>query len=160
MCEEASALVNEVTWGKIADKVICTMGVGDGRLMESIMQLRPRGDGGRDQHRPDVRDRGDPLLTWLTLLEKQVVGTIFGSANIRYDIPHLLRLYRPRPAGSRRNGHPTYKLEDVNAGYADMLAARTSGASCSTSRSRGTSRAVSRGQGRADRGRVPPTLVR
>jgi Zn-dependent alcohol dehydrogenase len=28
--EEATALVNEVTWGKNADKVICTMGVGDG----------------------------------------------------------------------------------------------------------------------------------
>ena len=32
-------LINEVTWGKNADKVICAMGVGDGRLMESIMQL-------------------------------------------------------------------------------------------------------------------------
>ena len=28
--EEATPLVNEVTWGKNADKVICTMGVGDG----------------------------------------------------------------------------------------------------------------------------------
>ncbi len=37
--EEALPLVNEVTWGKNAEKVICTMGVGDGRLMETIMQL-------------------------------------------------------------------------------------------------------------------------
>ena len=28
------------------------------------------------------------------MLEKQVVGSIFGSANIRSDIPKLLELYR------------------------------------------------------------------
>ncbi len=30
----------------------------------------------------------------LTLMEKQIVGSIFGSANIHYDIPQLLQLYR------------------------------------------------------------------
>ena len=30
----------------------------------------------------------------LTLMEKQVVGSLFGSGNPRYDIPKLLGLYR------------------------------------------------------------------
>ena len=63
-------------------------------------------------------------LTWLTLLEKQVVGTIFGSANIRYDIPHLLRLYDQGQLDLDGMVTRTYKLEDVNAGYADMLAGK------------------------------------
>ena len=30
----------------------------------------------------------------LTIMEKQIVGSLFGSANIRSDIPKLLKLYR------------------------------------------------------------------
>ena len=45
-------------------------------------------------------------LTWVTLLEKQIVGTIFGSANIRYDIPHLLELYDQGQLDLDRHGHP------------------------------------------------------
>ena len=60
-------------------------------------------------------------LTWLTLLEKQIVGTIFGSANIRYDIPHLLRLYDQGQLDLDTMVTRTYKLEEVNQGYADML---------------------------------------
>jgi len=123
--EEATALVNEVTWGKNADKVICTMGVGDGRLMESIMQLTAKG--GRvvvTNIHPMAETEVTLSLTWLTLLEKQVVGTIFGSANIRYDIPHLLRLYEQGQLDLDGMVTQTYKLEDVNTGYADMLAGK------------------------------------
>jgi NDMA-dependent alcohol dehydrogenase len=120
--DEALGLVNEVTWGKNADKVICTMGVGDGRLMETIMQLTAKG--GRvvvTNIHPMSETDVTLSLTWLTLLEKQVVGTIFGSANIRYDIPHLLRLYDQGQLDLDSMVTQTYKLEDVNLGYADML---------------------------------------
>jgi len=63
-------------------------------------------------------------LTWLTLLEKQVVGSIFGSANMRYDIPHLLRLYEQGQLDLDGMITNTYALEDVNLGYADMLAGK------------------------------------
>jgi S-(hydroxymethyl)glutathione dehydrogenase/alcohol dehydrogenase len=120
--EDALTLVNEVTWGKNADKVICTMGVGDGRLMETIMQLTAkRGRVVVTNIHPMAETDVTLSLTWLTLLEKQVVGTIFGSANIRYDIPHLLRLYDQGQLDLDRMVTQTYKLEDVNLGYADML---------------------------------------
>jgi len=63
-------------------------------------------------------------LTWLTLLEKQVVGTIFGSANIRYDIPHLLRLYDQGQLDLDGMVTQNYKLEDINQGYATCSAER------------------------------------
>ena len=120
--EEATPLINEVTWGKNADKVICTMGVGDGRLMETIMQLTAKG--GRvvvTNIHPMTETDVTLSLTWLTLLEKQIVGTIFGSANIRYDIPHLLRLYEQGQLDLDGMVTRTYTLDQVNQGYADML---------------------------------------
>jgi S-(hydroxymethyl)glutathione dehydrogenase/alcohol dehydrogenase len=120
--EEALPLVNDVTWGKNADKVICTMGIGDGRLMETIMQLAAkRGRVVVTNIHPMAETEVTLSLTWLTLLEKQVVGTIFGSANMRYDIPHLLRLYDQGQLDLDRMVTQNYKLEDVNQGYADML---------------------------------------
>ena len=115
-------MVNEVTWGKNADKVICTMGVGDGRLIETIMQLMAkRGRVVVTNIHPMAETDVTLSLTWLTLLEKQLVGTIFGSANIRYDIPHLLRLYDQGQLDLDSMVTRTYKLEDINQGYADML---------------------------------------
>jgi NDMA-dependent alcohol dehydrogenase len=120
--EEAIPLVNEVSWGKNADKVICTMGVGDGALMETIMGMTAKG--GRvvvTNIHPMAETDVTLSLTWLTLLEKQIVGTIFGSANMRYDIPHLLRLYDEGQLDLDTMVTRTYKLEEVNQGYADML---------------------------------------
>ena len=52
--DEAKALVEQETWGRMCDKVICAMGVGSGAMMQSILdahrQARP---GRRDQHPPD-----------------------------------------------------------------------------------------------------------
>jgi S-(hydroxymethyl)glutathione dehydrogenase/alcohol dehydrogenase len=123
--EEALPLVNEVTWGKNAEKVICTMGVGEGRLMETIMQLAAkRGRVVVTNIHPMSETDITVSLTWVTLLEKQIVGTIFGSANMRYDIPHLLRLYEQGQLDLDSMVTQTYKLEDINQGYADMLAGK------------------------------------
>ncbi len=120
--EEALPLVNEVTWGKNAEKVICTMGVGDGRLMETITQLAAkRGRVVVTNLHPMSEMDVTLSLTWVTLLEKQIVGTVFGSANMRYDIPHLLRLYDQGQLDLDSMITRTYALEEINQGYADML---------------------------------------
>ncbi|MGA2835652.1 MAG: NDMA-dependent alcohol dehydrogenase [Acidimicrobiales bacterium] len=122
---EALPLVNEVTWGKNADKVICTMGLGDGALMESIMQLTAkRGRVVVTNIHPMAETKVTLSLVWLTLMEKQIVGTIFGSANFRYDIPHLLRLYDQGQLDLDSMVTQCYRLEEVNQGYADMLEGR------------------------------------
>jgi S-(hydroxymethyl)glutathione dehydrogenase/alcohol dehydrogenase len=123
--EEAAPLINEVTWGKNADKVICAMGVGDGAMIESIVQLAAkRGQIVVTNIHSMAETEVTLSLTWLTLLEKQLVGTIFGSANMRYDIPHLLRLYEQGQLDLDGMVTQNYKLEDINQGYADMLSGK------------------------------------
>jgi len=101
------------------------MGVGDGHLMETIMQMTAkRGRVVVTNIHPMAETDVTLSLTWLTLLEKQIVGTIFGSANMRYDIPHLLRLYDQGQLDLDTMVTQNYKLEDVNQGYADMLAGK------------------------------------
>jgi S-(hydroxymethyl)glutathione dehydrogenase/alcohol dehydrogenase len=123
--EEALPLITDVTWGKGADKVICTMGVGDGALMEQIMQLTAKG--GRvvvTNIHPAAETSISISMTWLTLFEKSIVGTVFGSANIRYDIPHLLRLYDQGQLDLDTMVTQRYPLEEINQGYSDMLEGR------------------------------------
>jgi S-(hydroxymethyl)glutathione dehydrogenase/alcohol dehydrogenase len=56
----------------------------------------------------------------LTLQEKQLVGSIFGSANPRRDIPHLLRLYQEGKLKLDELITQRYTLEEINDGYQDM----------------------------------------
>ena len=56
----------------------------------------------------------------LTLMEKQVVGSLFGSGNPRADIPKLLGLYREGQLDLDGLVTNTYSLDDVNQGYVDM----------------------------------------
>jgi S-(hydroxymethyl)glutathione dehydrogenase/alcohol dehydrogenase len=119
--EEATALVMDLTWGAMADKVVVTMGVGDGKLIESIMTMCAKG--GRVVHTcvaPMNDSEVNLNLFNLTLMEKQLVGSIFGSANPRRDIPRLLRLYQEGKLKLDELVTRTYPLEDINKGYQDM----------------------------------------
>lgn len=123
--DEAAPLINEVTWGKNADKVIMTMGVGDGSVIEQVMGMTAkRGRVVVTNIHPMAEKNVTLSLTWLTLMEKQLVGSIFGSANLRYDIPHLLRLYDQGQLDLDGMVTRTYTLEEINEGYADMLEGR------------------------------------
>jgi S-(hydroxymethyl)glutathione dehydrogenase/alcohol dehydrogenase len=119
--EEAVPAIAEETWGRNADKVICAMGVGRGNLIGTIMAMTAK-------HGRVVVTNIHPMaemevtlnLCDLTLMEKQIVGTIFGSANIRYDIPHLLHLYTLGQLDLEGMVTNRYKLGDINQGYQDM----------------------------------------
>ncbi len=56
----------------------------------------------------------------MTLFQKQLRGSIFGSANPRYDIPRLLDLYRDGILKLDDLITKTYTLDQINEGYADM----------------------------------------
>ena len=56
----------------------------------------------------------------LTLMEKQVVGSLFGSGNPRADIPKLLNLYRDGQLDLDGLVTNTYTLDGVNDGYEAM----------------------------------------
>jgi S-(hydroxymethyl)glutathione dehydrogenase/alcohol dehydrogenase len=123
--EEAFEPIQQETWGRMCDKVICAMGVGRGTMMASIMALTAKH--GRvvvTNIHPMVENDVTLNLCDLTLMEKQIVGTIFGSANIRYDIPHLLHLYRLGQLDLEGMVTNRYKLGDINQGYQDMRDAK------------------------------------
>jgi NDMA-dependent alcohol dehydrogenase len=119
--EEAFEPIQQETWGRMCDKVICAMGVGRGSLMAPIMALTAkRGRVVVTNIHPMAEMDVNLNLCDLTLMEKQIVGTIFGSANIRYDIPHLLRLYQLGQLDLEGMVTNRYKLGDINQGYQDM----------------------------------------
>jgi S-(hydroxymethyl)glutathione dehydrogenase/alcohol dehydrogenase len=119
--EEALPMVTDLTRGAMADKAIVTVGVVHGSEMAPIMASISKN--GRCvvtglASSTDV-DVSMSLLD-LTLYQKQLVGSIFGSANPRFDIPRLLGLYRAGQLKLDELVTKTYDLADVNTGYQDM----------------------------------------
>jgi S-(hydroxymethyl)glutathione dehydrogenase/alcohol dehydrogenase len=119
--DEAMAVVSEATLGRMANAVIATMGVGRGDLLASLLALAAkRGRVILTNLHPAAELTATVSLLDLTLMEKQVIGSLFGSANPRADIPKLLGLYRQGQLDLDGLITRTYKLEDVNQGYQDM----------------------------------------
>ena len=119
--EEAAALLGELTWGLNAEKAIMTTGVAEGDNIAPMMGLL--GKGGRavvtsvaNMTATDVQ----LSLFDLAMSQKQLVGTIFGSANPRYDVPRLLNLYQSGKLKLDELITNTYSLEGINQGYQDM----------------------------------------
>ena len=59
---------------------------------------------------------------FLTVFEKQLIGSLFGSGNPRKDIPRLLELYTQGQLDLDGLVTRTYPLEGINDGYAAMNA--------------------------------------
>jgi NDMA-dependent alcohol dehydrogenase len=124
--EEALPLITELTWGTLADKVIMTMGVGSGELLASALAITAkRGRVVITNIHPALEMSANVSLLDLTLMEKQVVGSLFGSANPRADIPKLLGLYREGQLDLDGLITRTYPLEGVNDGYEAMRSGET-----------------------------------
>ncbi|HUZ21713.1 MAG TPA: NDMA-dependent alcohol dehydrogenase [Acidimicrobiales bacterium] len=119
--DEALELVRELTWGRMAERVVMAMGVGDGRLIGPAMGLAAKG--GRvvvTNIHPHVESQISINMGEVTLLEKQLVGALFGSANPRVDIPRLARLYQAGLVDLDGLVTRTYTLEQVNEGFDDL----------------------------------------
>jgi Zn-dependent alcohol dehydrogenase len=56
----------------------------------------------------------------MTLFEKTIKGTLFGSANPQYDIVKLLRLYDAGQLKLDELVTTRYTLDQVNEGYQDL----------------------------------------
>jgi S-(hydroxymethyl)glutathione dehydrogenase/alcohol dehydrogenase len=119
--DEALPLIQDITWGTMANKVVMTMGVGSGELMAQALAITSkRGRVVVTNIHPALEINATMSLLDLTLMEKQVVGSLFGSGNPRYDIPKLLGLYREGQIDLDGLITKTYTLDEVNDGYDDM----------------------------------------
>jgi NDMA-dependent alcohol dehydrogenase len=118
---DAMAGLGDSTWGRGFDKVIMTMGVGNGDALGEAFWL-----GGKRSKivvtniHPTVEMSMAVPGAMLTLFEKQLIGSLFGSANIRKDIPALLELYTQGQLDLDTLVTNTYTLDDINQGFEDM----------------------------------------
>jgi S-(hydroxymethyl)glutathione dehydrogenase/alcohol dehydrogenase len=99
------------------------MGVGEGDLMRSAVGMTAKR--GRVVV-TNIHRAGETTISMslheLTLTEKQIVGSLYGSANARADIPKMLELASLGLVNLDVMVSKTYGLEDVNEGYADLRA--------------------------------------
>ena len=119
--EEAAPLVMDLTEGQMADKALITIGIGSGEIIQDTMALV--GKGGTCVHTsvaPIAETEVNLNLFELTLFEKTLKGSIFGSANPRRDIPRLLKMYQDGQLMLDELITQTYDLDDINDGYDAM----------------------------------------
>ena len=97
------------------------MGVGNGAMIGEAMQLAAkRGRVVVTNIHPALEYGESMSLVDLTHMEKQMVGSLFGSGNPRSDIPKLLDLYREGQLDLDGLVTRTYALKDINEGYRAM----------------------------------------
>ena len=119
--EEAMPLVQQITRGVMADKVIYTAGVVDGSQMAGIMALTTKGGTAVVTGISPATDMTVNMSLFdLTLSQKRVQGSLFGEANPRADIPRLLSLFQNGQLKLNELVTRTYSLEEINQGYQDM----------------------------------------
>jgi alcohol dehydrogenase (nicotinoprotein) len=123
--QEAHDLVLQLTQGVGADNAIVTAGVVTEDLVEAAFNAVRKGGtvtltGLGNMMEKTVHVSG----TMLTLFQKRIQGTLFGSANPMYDIKKMLDLYRTGDLKLDELVTSTYALEDINQGYRDLLEGR------------------------------------
>ena len=70
----------------------------------------------------DLEIRIPPLELFAT--QKAVMGAVYGFASPRLQIPELLGLYRKGDLKLRELITRTYRLDEINRGYADLDAGK------------------------------------
>lgn len=114
--------IAEVTYGLMAQKVIITVGKLDGADVDSYLTITAKGGTCVLTAIGSLVDTQVTLnLAMLTLLQKDIQGTIFGGGNPHYDIPKLLSMYKAGKLNLDDMVTTAYKLEQINDGYQDML---------------------------------------
>jgi len=123
--EEAAGPINEITWGTMAQKAVLTVGRVEGEMIGGMLGLLAKGGTGVVTAMGDAGpvDMSFSLFE-LSMLQKRLQGAIFGGGNPRFDIPKLLGLYREGQLKLDELITKTYKLEDINEGYGDMLSGK------------------------------------
>ncbi|MCK8612861.1 NDMA-dependent alcohol dehydrogenase [Gordonia sp. C13] len=119
--QEAAAKVNELTWGQGADQALILVGTVDEEVVSNATAVVGKGGtvvitGLADPAKLTVHVSG----TDLTLNQKTIKGSLFGSANPQYDIVKLLRLYDQGQLKLDELVTTTYTLDQVNEGYQDL----------------------------------------
>jgi len=118
---EALENMGESTWGRGFDKVIMTAGVGNGDVLGEAFWLGAKKSRTVVTNIHPVAEQSIAIPgSFLTLFEKELVGSLFGSGNIRRDIPRLMELYTQGQLNLDDLVTRTYSLDQINEGYDAM----------------------------------------
>jgi NDMA-dependent alcohol dehydrogenase len=119
--EEAAPMVMELTWGRMADSAILTPGVLYGDLIQPAVSLVSKGGTVvTTAVAPWAQEDVKLSLFELTLFNKEIRGTVFGSGSPRAAIPELLKLYQNGKIKLQELITNKYPLADINKGYQAM----------------------------------------
>jgi S-(hydroxymethyl)glutathione dehydrogenase/alcohol dehydrogenase len=119
--EEAMLAVPDLTWGDMCDRVILSPGTVHGDMLEPALNLTSKG--GTlvvTGLAPMLESEATMNLFMLSMMNKEVKGTVFGSTNPRAQIPQLLSMYREGVLKLDELVTHRYTLDEVNQGYQDM----------------------------------------
>ncbi|MDA0181161.1 NDMA-dependent alcohol dehydrogenase [Solirubrobacter phytolaccae] len=120
--EEAHEIAQELTRGVGADKAIITVDIVNEEVVGNAVNAIRKGGtavitGLADPNKVTVQLSGAVM----TLYEKTVKGTLFGSGNPMYDIRNLIGLYQAGKLKLDELITNRYALEDIGQGFQDML---------------------------------------
>src|SRR6201994_1400860 len=118
---EAAEKGGELTWGQMADQALVTVGTVEEDVVTDAFNVIGKGGtvvitGLANPEKLTVHVSGGIM----TLFEKTIKGTLFGSANPQYDIVKLLRLYDAGQLKLDELVTTRYTLDQVNEGYQDL----------------------------------------
>ncbi|AGC64629.1 MULTISPECIES: NDMA-dependent alcohol dehydrogenase [Mycobacterium] len=120
--EAALMGIAEVTYGLMAKKVVITVGELQGSDIDTYLAITSKGGTCVVTAIGSLLDTQVNLnLAMLTLMQKNLQGTIFGGGNPQYDIPQLLSMYKARKLNLDDMITRQYRLEQINEGYQDMI---------------------------------------
>lgn len=119
---EAINPVLELTHGFMAEKTIIAVGEMRGEYIEVAMTLTAKTGtcvvtGMGSMFEADVKLN----LFLFTMLQKTLKGNIFGGGSSHVETPRLVGLYKSGLLNIDEMVTNTYRLEDINQGYQDML---------------------------------------
>jgi S-(hydroxymethyl)glutathione dehydrogenase/alcohol dehydrogenase len=126
-CAASAEEAQDLVWSRLApgvgaDHAIVTVGVVDEEVVDAAFHMIRKGGqvtvtGLADPEKKTINLSGAEL----TLFQKSIQGTLFGSANPQYDIPKMLDLYRAGDLKLDELITRQYRLEEINQGYQDLL---------------------------------------
>jgi S-(hydroxymethyl)glutathione dehydrogenase / alcohol dehydrogenase len=121
----ATAGIAEATQGLMAQKVIVTVGQAKGDDVDNYLAVTAKGGTCVVTAVGNMFDSKTTLnLAMLTLMQKNLQGTIFGACNPAHEIPLLLSMYKAGRLNLDDMISKQYSLEQINEGYQDMLSGK------------------------------------
>lgn len=123
--ETAMMGIAETTGGFMAKKVIVAVGEVHGADVDNYMNITSKSGTCVMTAIGSMLDTNVTLnLAMLTLMQKNLQGTIFGGGNPYHDIPQILSMYKTGKLNLDDMITRQYRLEQINEGYQDMLEGR------------------------------------